>query len=77
VKQGLIQGYEAEKKNTYLTELDFRKPLVVSISQRSEELRLYNLVQNFTISNPGLRVVSSNASPGWTVHFLGLMVRMF
>jgi hypothetical protein len=31
-------------KSTYLNELDVRKPLVVSISQRSEELRLYNLV---------------------------------
>jgi hypothetical protein len=37
---------------------------VVSISQRLEELRLYNLVQNYTISNPGLKPVSSNASPG-------------
>jgi hypothetical protein len=31
-------------KCTYLIELDVRKPLVVSISQRSEELRLYDLV---------------------------------
>jgi hypothetical protein len=31
-------------KSTYVIELDVRKPLVVSISQRSEELRLYNLV---------------------------------
>jgi hypothetical protein len=31
-------------KSAYLNELDVRKPLVVSISQRSEELRLYNLV---------------------------------
>jgi hypothetical protein len=38
--------------------------MVVSISQRSEELRLYNLVQNLTISNPGLKEVSSKASPG-------------
>jgi hypothetical protein len=28
----------------YLNELDVRKPLMASISQRSEELRLYNLV---------------------------------
>jgi hypothetical protein len=33
--------------------LDVRKPLVVSISQRSEELRLYNLVYNLMISNTG------------------------
>jgi hypothetical protein len=31
-------------KNTDLIELEVRKSLVVSISQRSEELRLYNLV---------------------------------
>jgi hypothetical protein len=31
-------------KSTYLNELDVRKPLVVSVSERSEELRLYNLV---------------------------------
>jgi hypothetical protein len=30
----------------------------------SEERRLYNLVQNLTISNPGLKAVSSNGSPG-------------
>jgi hypothetical protein len=39
----LILEKEAEI-STYLNELDVRKPLVVSISQRSEELRLYNLV---------------------------------
>jgi hypothetical protein len=43
VKQGLILGHEAEE-STNLNELDVRKPLVVSISQKSEELRLYNLV---------------------------------
>jgi hypothetical protein len=31
-------------KSTYQNELNVRKPLVVSISQSSEELRLYNLV---------------------------------
>ncbi len=31
-------------KSTYLNEIDVRKPLVVSISQKSEELRLYCLV---------------------------------
>ncbi len=31
-------------KITFLIEHDVRKPLLVSISQRSEELRLYNLV---------------------------------
>jgi hypothetical protein len=38
-----IMDEEAEK-STHLIELDVRKPLVVSISQGSEELRLYNLV---------------------------------
>jgi hypothetical protein len=47
-----------------MNELDVRKPLVVSTSQRSEELRLYNVVKNLTISNPGLNAVSSNTSPG-------------
>ncbi len=31
-------------RSTYLNQLDVTKPLVESISQRSEELRLYNLV---------------------------------
>ncbi len=63
VKQGLILEYKAEM-STYQNELNVRKPLVVSISQRSEELRLHNLVQNLAISNPGLKAVSSNAAPG-------------
>jgi hypothetical protein len=52
VKQGLFMEKEAEKKNSHLDALHVREPLVVSISQRSEELRLYNLVENLTISNP-------------------------
>jgi hypothetical protein len=68
VKQGLILEWEAEE-NTHLNRLDVRKPLVVSISRRSEKLRLYNLVLKMTISNPGLKEVSSNASPGWTIRF--------
>jgi hypothetical protein len=43
LKHGLIQELEAEK-STHLNELDVRNPLVVSISQSNEELRLYNLV---------------------------------
>jgi hypothetical protein len=31
-------------KSTYLNELNVRKPLEVSISQRSEEMRLNNVV---------------------------------
>jgi hypothetical protein len=46
-------GIKAEK-SLYLNELDVRKPLVVPISQRSEVMRLYDVVQNLTISNLGL-----------------------
>jgi hypothetical protein len=42
-------------KNTYLNELDVRKPLVQSISQKSEELRLYNLVWNLKNFKPLLK----------------------
>jgi hypothetical protein len=40
------RGHSCNKKlkNTNLKELGVRKPLVVSTSQRSKELRLYNLV---------------------------------
>jgi hypothetical protein len=37
-------GVNPGRRSTNLNELDVRKPLVVSLSQRSEELRLYNLV---------------------------------
>jgi hypothetical protein len=60
----LVVEYRADNC-TYLIELNVRKPWVASISQRSEELRRYNLVLNVTISNPSLKAVSSeNASPG-------------
>jgi hypothetical protein len=39
-------------------------PLVLSIPQKSEELKLYNLVDNLTISTPSLKVELSKASPG-------------
>jgi hypothetical protein len=35
-------GKEAEK-NVYLDELDVRKPLMICISKRSAELKLYNM----------------------------------
>ncbi len=38
---GVNSGIRSSK-STYLNELDVRKPLVESISQRSEELRLNN-----------------------------------
>jgi hypothetical protein len=60
---GVNRGKITESR-TYLNEVNFKKQLVISISQRSEELRPYNLVHNLTISHPGLKAVSSNASPG-------------
>jgi hypothetical protein len=39
----LILDYEAEN-STDLNELDVGEPLVVSVSQRSGELKLYNVV---------------------------------
>jgi hypothetical protein len=42
-------------KRSYLGELNVRKPLVVSLSQISEELTLFNVVQNLKISNPALK----------------------
>jgi hypothetical protein len=58
-------------RNNYLIELDVWKPLVVSISQRSEELRLYTWFRIWHFQTPGSKAVSSNASPGWTVWFFG------
>ncbi len=54
-------GIRSWKMHLYLTELNVRKPLMVSNSQISEELRLYNQVENLTISNPSLEAVPSNA----------------
>ncbi len=61
------------EKCAYLNELIVSEPLVASISsQISEDLRhYYLLVQNLAVSNPGLKVVSSNLRPAWTVQFLG------
>jgi hypothetical protein len=51
-------------KCTYLNELNVNKPLVVSVTQRTEELRLYNLGKNvMKISNHSLKAASSNATP--------------
>jgi hypothetical protein len=46
---------------------------VISPSKRSEELRLYNLDKILTVSNPGLKAISSKASSGQTVHSLGVI----
>jgi hypothetical protein len=50
VKQGLILEQEAEK-STYLNELDVKNPLVGSVSQKSEELRLYTLQPGLELDN--------------------------
>jgi hypothetical protein len=47
-----------------LNELDVGKPLVKAILQSSEELRLYSLIENVKISNPGLKAISLNAYLG-------------
>jgi hypothetical protein len=47
-----------------MSSIDDRKPVVVFISQKSEVMRINKLVYNLTISNPGLKAVSSNASRG-------------
>jgi hypothetical protein len=42
--------------------------LVIYISRESEDLRLYNLgIWNLTASKHGLKAVTSNPFPGWTV----------
>ncbi len=54
VNQGFMLDWRA-KKCTYLNELDVRKPLQEYIVHRSEELRLYNLVENFDNIKPRLK----------------------
>jgi hypothetical protein len=77
VKQrSIVLRYEAKRSN-HLNELDVRKLLVACISERNEELRIHSLFSNLTISNPGFKVVSSSASPGWMVSFLRLMMGVF
>jgi hypothetical protein len=57
---------EAEN-NTYFNELDVRKPMVVSVRQRSEDLGLHNPVYILTITEPSLKATSSYASLGSSV----------
>jgi hypothetical protein len=52
------------KENTYLNEFDLRKQLVVYFKKIRRAATLYDLFKILTFSNPGLKVVSSNASPG-------------
>ncbi len=66
-------GIRIKLEITYQIELNVRKPLVVFILQISEELRVYNLVQNLKISNSSFKAVSSNASPGQMACFGGGM----
>jgi hypothetical protein len=56
-----------------MNKLDARKPLVESISQRSEELRLNNLVLDLTVSDPSSKAISSYANHVRTVLFLKLI----
>jgi hypothetical protein len=52
--------------------------IMVSISQSSEELRLYNMVQDSTMLNPVLKESCSNESFGWTGSiFFGDVDRVF
>jgi hypothetical protein len=44
VKHGDLLWNKNLKKSNDLNELDVRKPMVASNSQKNEELRLYNLV---------------------------------
>ncbi len=44
-----------EARRTYLNELDARKPLVLSIPQRSKDLRLHNSSLDFNDFNPLLK----------------------
>jgi hypothetical protein len=57
----LILGQEEAEKGLHPNELHVRKQLVVFISQRSEELRPYSLVNHLTISNSDLKALASNA----------------
>jgi hypothetical protein len=41
-EMGSSWNQKLEKKNSYTNELDVKKPLMVSISQRNKELRFYN-----------------------------------
>jgi hypothetical protein len=70
VKRGLILEYETEE-DTHLIEVDVRNPLVLSTSQRSEELtHSYKLAQNSIISNSGI----SNESLSWTIRLLEVII---
>jgi hypothetical protein len=51
-------------RSTDENQLDARKPWVVFISQRSEKLRLYNMVQNLDDLKPWLKSVIFSVSPG-------------
>ncbi len=74
VKQGLILEWEAERC-TNLKELNVRKPLVVSISQRSEELKTLQPSLEFDNFKPRHKISIFNASPVWTVQ--GVIIGVF
>jgi hypothetical protein len=66
-----VDSWIRSRKSTDLNELDARKPLMASVSRRSGDLRLYNLVKNLTISTSSFKAFASNAP------FLSRTVRVF
>ncbi len=70
-------SFPAVKQGSCLKNHSVRKLLVVSVSQKSEVMQLYNLMYVLTIANHGLNGVSSNVSPDWTVCSLGVMTGVF
>jgi hypothetical protein len=67
------------RKSTYLIELDVRKPLVVSISQRREELRLKTLQPGleFDIFIPRLKSGIFKCISWLNGSFLWVMIGVF
>jgi hypothetical protein len=67
---------EAEK-SIHLNELELRKPLVVSISRKSETAETIQVGLELSNFKLRLKAVSSNASPGFTVRFLRATIGVF
>ncbi len=51
--------------------------LVGLILQINEEPRLNYLIQNLATLYPGMKAVSSNASPDWAICFMGVVMEFF
>jgi hypothetical protein len=68
VKQGFNPGIRKSWKSTCLIQLDVRSHCCIYFTKEwRAEAQI--LVYDLTISNPGFKLVSSNASFGWTVRF--------